>query len=149
MARVTAILLLDLHARADGFVAGDAFGYVAARLTGAGHTVSQARMVASEAPDPAAFLEAIRERARASGAEVVVLARAWDRSLVDAVRRGLPAARLVRLTQGVRAAIDEVFDLVLDRAGLVALAARDAAPGAATFERTTAAQSDAWLAPAL
>lgn len=137
---MTAILLLDLHARADGFVAGDAFGSVAARLTGAGHTVSQARMVASEAPDPAAFLEAIRERARASGAEVVVLARAWDRSLVDAVRRGLPPARLVRLTQGVRAAIDEAFDLVLDPAGLVALAGGDAAPGAATFERTTAAQ---------
>lgn len=138
MARVAAILLLDLHARADGFVAGDAFGSVAARLSEAGHDVTLARLVAGEAGDPEAFLQAIRARARDSRADVVVLARAWDRALAGAVRDGLPGAKVVRLTQGVRAAIDDAFDHVLDPAGVVALAGGEAAPAEAAYRRTTA-----------
>lgn len=137
---MAAILLLDLHARADGFVANDAFATVHARLSGMGHSVETARLVASDLGSEGAFLEAITGRVRASGAEIVVLARAWDPSLADAARRGAPGAVVVRLTRGVRAAIDGAFDHVLDPEGLVALAGGDAAPRAAEFRRTTAAE---------
>ncbi len=177
------VLLLDLHARPDGFVAGDAFGALGARLTAAGHTVRHARLVAAEAPGPAAFLEAIAREVAGAQADVVVLARAWERGLVEAVRgaRGTKGAALpgsvgvgdlgaaaagssaasgsavagpfvgaaaadtraaptvVRLTNGVRAAIDDAFDHVLDPAGLLALLAGDPSPPAAEYQRTTAA----------
>ena len=136
---VPSVFLLDLHARADGFVAGDTFDALATRLEAAGHPVARARLVASEAPDPAAFLVAIESATTASHADVVVLARAWDRALVEAARRARPAAKLVRLTSGVRAAIDDAFDHVLDPAGLFALLAGDPSPRAADYQRTTAA----------
>jgi hypothetical protein len=177
------VLLLDLHARPDGFVAGDAFGALGGRLEAAGHTVRHARLVAAEAPGPAAFLEAIAREVTGARADVVVLARAWERGLVEAVRgaRGAERAALpgsvgvgdlgaaaagssaasgsavaglfvgaaaadtraaptvVRLTNGVRAAIDDAFDHVLDPAGLLALLAGDPSPPAAGYQRTTAA----------
>ena len=138
------VLLLDLHARADGFVAGDAFGALSARLEAAGHVVRHARLVAAEA-GPAGFLEDIGRAVEASGADVVVLARAWERGLVEAARGApggsvqAPGRTVVRLTNGVRAAIDDAFDHVLDPAGLLALLAGDPSPPAAEYQRTTAA----------
>jgi hypothetical protein len=187
-------LLLDLHARPDGFVAGDAFGSLAARLSAAGHAVRHARLVAADFAGAAdsggqkGFFEAIAREVEASGAEVVVLARAWERGLAEAARgaqgreavttadlgatagatgarpgssgvsgllqdkgaaagttgeRLAPGGRtgriLVRLTNGVRAAIDDAFDHVLDPAGLLALLAGDPSPPAAEYQRTTAA----------
>ena len=157
------VLLLDLHARPDGFVAGDSFEALGARLEAAGHTVRRARLVAAAAPGPAAFLEAIAREVTGAQADVVVLARAWERGLVEAARGARGAGRaalpgslvvgdfgaaaagsraaptVVRLTNGVRAAIDDAFDHVLDPAGLVALLAGDPSPPAAEYQRTTAA----------
>ncbi|MEZ4310003.1 MAG: hypothetical protein R3F14_18340 [Polyangiaceae bacterium] len=133
-------LLLDLHARADGFVAGDAFGALGERLSAAGHRVSTERLVARDGEGAGEFAGRVRGCVRGAGAEVVVLSRAWERGLVEAVREGAPSAKVVRVTQGVRAALDEAFDHVLDPTGVLALAEGESAPREAAYQRTTAAE---------
>lgn len=133
------VLLLDLHARRDGFVAADALRSLASQLRAAGHAIEEAHLVAADDADPASFLDRIAQAAARSAASIAVLSRAWDRDLVAAVRRGLPAATLVRVTSGVRAAIDDAFDRVLDPTGVLALASGDHAPPTADYQRTTAA----------
>ena len=91
---MTAILLLDLHARNDAFVTNDAFGSLAARLTAAGHTVTQQRLVAAEARDAAAFLAAISAAAGAVAAQPGAIARAAANAHTAGAIRDLSSERL-------------------------------------------------------
>lgn len=86
---------------------------MAARLEREGHSIK--RFAATWTGQP---LELEGE-----SCDVVVLARAWDSALVDALRRTFVASKLVRLSNGIAAALDEKFDHVLDEGGIVALLA--------------------------
>ena len=134
------VLLLDLHARDDTFLGDGALRGLSARLAARGHDVALWRSVqAAASGGPAAWSAEVTEHVREGGRDVVVLARAWDATVVDAVRRGLrPDAKLVRLTAGVAAALDGAFDHVLDEPGLVALLEGEASPAPAAFQPTTA-----------
>lgn len=132
-------LLLDLHARRDGFLSSETFLSVKGQIEAQGHAVFHEQLVASDAESPEVFRRAVGARAEASGADIVVVSRAWDEALVRAIRSGLPSAVVARLSFGARAALDETFDHVLDPAGLMLLAAGEAAPPQAEYKKTTAA----------
>lgn len=129
------IALLDLHAREDQFQDDSSFGVLAADLQADGHRVAHVRSVlASEPGGPEAWRARLADYVRAGGFDVVVLARVWDEATAAGLRGALrEGARLVRLTSGVRAALDDRFDHVLDSEGLRRLLAGDDAPAPAEF----------------
>ncbi|MBK8254112.1 MAG: hypothetical protein IPK82_15780 [Polyangiaceae bacterium] len=128
-----------MFARADGFVEPNAFGTLRERLLADGHHVTQVEVTLSELKSESAFLTAIEQAANTSNADIVVMTRAWSGDLIHAVRKGLPKAIVVRLTQGVRAALDSEFDYVLDPSGVLALASGATEVKASEYERVSAA----------
>ena len=129
------IALLDLHARPDGFQSDASFGALGAMLEAQGHSVSLVRSVLGSDPDgPAAWHARLVAFVESGGFDFVVLARAWDGETLAVIRRAMPAgAHLVRLTEGVRAALDEQFDHVVDVEGFQRLLDGDRHPAPAEF----------------
>ncbi len=133
------VLFLDLYARKESFVSNEAFAELGAKLNSTTIEVMCERLVLDDTLAGETFLSAVATLVRTLQPEVVVFARAWDRSLPRSVREALPEAKLVRLTHGVTAAIDDAFDHVLDPLGLMRLFAGDPSPTPATFEPVKAA----------
>ncbi len=79
-APVCSVLLLDLHARADGFIGDQQLTALAGRIAAAGYAVRVVRKVASDAPSAERFLAETTEVVRAARADVIALARAGDRA---------------------------------------------------------------------
>ncbi|APR79803.1 Hypothetical protein A7982_05150 [Minicystis rosea] len=129
------IAFLDLHARADQFQDDAALGALAAELEAEGHEVSLVRSVLAADPGGApAWHARLAAFVREGRFDLVVLARVWDETTVDVLRRALDTgSRLVRLTSGVRAALDDRFDHVLDFEGLARLLGGEADPAPAAF----------------
>ena len=136
------IALLDLRARVDGFQDDASLGALGAELEGAGHEVALVhRVLASEPGGPSAWHARLAERVKQGGFDLVIVARVWDEATVAALRGALGAgARLVRLTSGVRAALDDRFDHVLDHEGLLRLVAGDRDPAPAEHRRRSPAE---------
>lgn len=118
------VALLDLRVREKMFVGSNDAGALAAALTGQGHAVKFVRSVQESEPrGPEAWRAGLTALVREGGFELVAVTRAWDADTVAALRSGLEAgAKLVRLTEGVAAALDEKFDHVVDQDGLYVLA---------------------------
>lgn len=125
------VLLLDLRARASGFVGDPA---VRSLVAAVGDRLEVVSLCAEDDPD--GFL--VRLEREAKGADVVIVSRAWERAIPDALRRGGPGAHLVRLTRGIRSPVDDAFDAVLDPAGVADLLA-GRAPAEARFVRPSVA----------
>ncbi len=131
------IALLDLHANRDRFQGDTSFAELAARLRDAGHDVSLIESVlAAEPGGPDAWHARIDAYLRERRFDLAVLARAWDGATIDVVRDALgEGAQVVRVTSGVRAALDERFDHVLGHEGLEQLLAGETDPERARFRR--------------
>lgn len=132
-------LLLELAARKDGFLGDGGVSDLEPRLKAAGHEVARlASSAAAGAGGAEAWHAELEGLVRSGGFELVVVPRVWDRETVAAIRRGLePGARVVRLSNGVAAALDDAFDRVLDTAGVVELA-RGGEPATSVFRRSNA-----------
>jgi len=115
------VLLLDLVAQRDGFIADDGMLRLAARLEQAGVGARVVRAV-GVSPGDAAVTEQLSAGPRP---RLVALSRAWSEELLGWLRTLLPPdARLVRLTRdGTPSALDARFDAVVDVEGLLELAA--------------------------
>ena len=129
------IALLDLHARADQFQDDASLGALAASLEAQGHRVSLVRSVLAADPGGASAWHARLDAfVRGGDFDLAILARVWDEATIDVLRGALPpSSRLVRLTSGVRAALDDRFDHVLDFEGLARLLHGEADPAPAAF----------------
>jgi hypothetical protein len=136
------VILLDLHARRDQFQDDGSLGGLAAELEAEGHAVTLVSSVLAADPGGASAWHArLAELVRRGAFEVAVLARVWDGATIDALRGALPAgARVVRLTLGVSAALDDRFDHVLDFDGLKRLLGGEADPSPAAFRRVRPAE---------
>lgn len=121
------VAVLDLRARDDVFLGDGGLARVAARLEREGHEVVRVR--ATWDGEPTLELDG-------KSADVVVLGRAWDVTLLEVLRRTFGASKIVRLTNGVAAALDHRFDHVVDERGLFALLAGQAPPAPAAPPRT-------------
>ena len=117
------IVILDLYARDDGFVGDAAIGSTGGRLRALGHAVELLRSVRDvDTAGPEAWLARIGREVAARDPDLVVMTRAWDRAVVDAIRAALrPGTWVVRVTGGVAAAADTAFDHVVDEENLFAL----------------------------
>ena len=123
------VALLDLRARADVFISDGGLSQLAARLSRAGHEVARLEAIGPEAP--ALRAEWVASLAREVGEgrfDAVILARAWDRDTLEALRGAIRDAKLLRLSSGVAGALDGLFDAVVDEAGVHALLAGEPLP---------------------
>ncbi|AKF03233.1 radical SAM protein [Sandaracinus amylolyticus] len=123
------IAVLDLRARSDVFLGDRGLSRIAERLERAGHEV--ARLDATWPADAAqrgAFLESLARDVGGRALDALVVERAWDAETLDVLRGALGGGKLVRLAGGVRAALDDRFDAVVDENGLRALLAGDVVP---------------------
>ncbi|UJR84364.1 radical SAM protein [Sandaracinus amylolyticus] len=126
------IAVLDLRARSDVFLGDRGLSRIAERLERAGHEV--ARLDATWPADAAqrgSFLESLARDVSGRALDALVLERAWDAEMIDVLRAALRGGKLVRLAGGVRAALDDRFDAVVDEQGLRALLAGDVVPAPA------------------
>ncbi len=133
----TAILILDLSVRDNQFIRDHRTQSLAARLSEAGHGVVVAQGVVSGEQDLAALTRFVSQRRF----DPVVLVHAWDRKLIASTRSGMQGtSTLVRLTDGVVAALDDDFDFVVDDDGLLALLGGAEPADGGAWKPTTAAQ---------
>lgn len=132
------VAVLDLRAQSDGFLSDGGLARLAARLERAGHDV--ARLDATWPGEPAlrsSFVAALERRVRDGRFDTLIVARAWDSEMLDALRRALPAGKLLRLSGGHAGSLDDRFDAVVDEQG--AEAAVRGAPIPAIAPRPTRA----------
>ncbi len=113
------VTLVDVRPRADTFIGDSALERTERRLAEAGHAVAIVRAVRPIDAEQGAWAESVAEEVRAARGDVVVVARAWSASFVDALRQAAAGAPLLRLS-GIAAALDEKFDAVVDAEALLA-----------------------------
>ncbi len=144
------VALLDLHARSDQFQDDASLGALAAELEVEGHEVALVRSVLAAEPGGAVAWHArLAEFVSRGSFDLAVLARVWDEATITVLRGALRAdARIVRLTSGVRAALDDHFDHVLDFEGLKRLLDGDDNPSPAAFKKVKPAELRARAATA-
>src|SRR5688572_16704321 len=113
------LAVLALHARADVFVGDAGLEAAAGRLERAGHDVLRWHVDCPDEPGARpAFLADLEAKAAGGALDAIVLAHVWDEPTLDALRRGLGDAKLVRLAPGgIPAALDHRFDAVVDVEG--------------------------------
>lgn len=130
------VAVLDLRARADVFLGDGGLARLADRLERAGHAVARIdRTLPGEPAERDAFLASLERDIGARGLEAIILARAWDGAILEALRRGLAGGKLLRLSSGVAAALDDRFDAVLDEQGVRAVLDGEAVPAPAPRPR--------------
>lgn len=112
------VLVLDLSVSADQYISDHRTQALAPQLQQLGLSVAVAHGVVADADDRSLLTELVRRR----DCDCVVMVHAWDTDLLHAVRKGMKeSARLVRLTDGVEAALDREFDFVVDDNELIVL----------------------------
>lgn len=114
------VALLDLHARSSMFIDEQPFRGLPEALEARGHQVTLRQSVrGGDERAAAAWRVELAAFVAGGGFHLVVLSRAWDEETLAALRGAMAAgARLVRLTHGAPAALDEQFDVVVARADL-------------------------------
>ena len=126
---MASVVVVDLKVRGSGFLGDSGLARLVARLTQAGHGVALLDVVCPEdAVEKRAVVASLASDVEARAPEFLVLSRAFESALLEALRGALPNGKLVRLSAGVGAALDAHFDAVVDEAGLVALLAGALAP---------------------
>jgi hypothetical protein len=133
--RARSVTLVDLRPNADSFMGGASVERARGRLAKAGHAVSLVRATRDVRPEDggdearwsAEIAREVGATARASGADFVVVWRAWSEALIDRLREAAGDARLIRLGS-IAAALDDRFDAVVDEEGLLALVSGLAPP---------------------
>jgi hypothetical protein len=142
MSQPRRVALLDIRTSAGQFRDDAALGSLASKLEALGHSASLVRTVIdADAGAKARAHAELADFVRAGAFDVAVVARAWDEATVGALRGALgPGKKLVRITEGVAAALDARFDHVLDIPGLLALLGGDESPAPAAFRQTRPAE---------
>jgi hypothetical protein len=134
------IALLDLYARADGFIADTAMASLASRLESHGYQVALLRSVLSKDTngDVPKWHGLLADYVKSKPFDVIALPRTWDPATIETLRAAMKTdAKLVRLTSSVTAGLDGKFDHVVSEDGLLSLlSGGDATP--AQWTKTTA-----------
>lgn len=106
-------VVLDLRVTEDGFIQNEAATQLIAALERLGKASCLVRSVQPKS-GASEWIEGVLEQIPREHVETVVMCRVWNRDVVDALREGWPNARLVRVSQAVRTAYDELFDCCLE-----------------------------------